>query len=67
MININCGSIGIPGAKHVMLGLIPQTLFFLERASANTEGGSGYPRLCQPYIESTTVLSDTIVTMEIAM
>ena len=44
MINI-CGSVCIPGAKHGMLELIPQTLFFLERASANTEGGSGYPRL----------------------
>ena len=44
MINI-CGSVCIPGAKHGMLGLIPQTLFFLERASANTGGGSGYPRL----------------------
>ena len=27
------------------LELIPQTLIFLERASANTKGGSGYPRL----------------------
>ena len=44
MINI-CGCGCIPGAKHGMLELIPQTLFFLERASANTEGGSGYPRL----------------------
>ena len=42
---IICGSVCIPGAKHGMLELIPQTLFFLERASANTEGGSGYPRL----------------------
>ena len=40
-----CGSVCIPGAKHGMLELIPQTLFFLERASANTEGGSGYRRL----------------------
>ena len=44
VINI-CGSVCIPGAKHGMLELIPQTLFFLERASANKEGGSGYPRL----------------------
>ena len=44
MINI-CGSVCIPGAKHGMLELIPQTLFFLEHASANKEGGSGYPRL----------------------
>ena len=44
MINI-CGSVCIPGAKHGMLELIPQTLFLLERASVNAEGGSGYPRL----------------------
>ena len=44
MINI-CGSVCIQGAKHGMLELIPQTLFFLERASANTVGGSGYPKL----------------------
>ena len=45
MINI-CGCVCIPGAKQGMLELIPQTLFFLERARVNTEGGSGYPRLC---------------------
>ena len=44
MINI-CGCVCIPGAKQGMLELIPQTLFFLERARVNTEGGSGYPRL----------------------
>ena len=37
MINI-CGCVCIPGAKQGMLELIPQTLFFLERASVNTEG-----------------------------
>ena len=45
--NTICGSVGIPGAKHGMLELIPQTL---ERASANTEGGSGYPRLAAMHI-----------------
>ena len=45
MINI-CGCVRIPGAKQGMLELIPQTLFFLERARVNTDGGSGYPRLC---------------------
>ena len=44
MISI-CGCVCIPGAKQGMLELIPQTLFFLERARVNTEGGSGYPRL----------------------
>ena len=44
MINI-CGCVCIPGAKQGMLELIPQTLFFLERARVNMEGGSGYPRL----------------------
>ena len=49
MINI-CGSVCIPGAKHGMLELIPQTLFFLERASANMEEGSGYQRLKPPMV-----------------
>ena len=40
-----------------MLELIPQTLFFLERASANTEGGSGYPRLCQRTIKPNVQMS----------
>ena len=39
------GCVCIPGAKQGMLELIPQTLFFLECARINTEGGSGYPRL----------------------
>ena len=47
MINI-CGCVCIPGAKEGMLELIPQTLFFLERARVNTEGGSGYARLQLP-------------------
>ena len=44
MINI-CGCVYIPGAKQGMLELIPQTLFFLERARQYDGWVSGYPRL----------------------
>ena len=55
MINI-CGCVCIPGAKQGMLELIPQTLFFLERARVNTEGGSGYPRLVDRRVRITEFL-----------
>ena len=57
---IICGCVCIPVAKHGMLELIPQTLFFfLERARVNMEGGSGYLRLSTLYVGLARAVSPT--------